>query len=58
MNAGQYPIFSLFNVTCEKEGYDTRTDVQEVRCDDELNTIPLNPKVSLNCDNLNILGHF
>ena len=46
MNAGIYPIYSLFNVTCEKEGYDTRTDVEEVRDDDELNVIPLNPKVS------------
>ena len=44
LDAGKYPVNSLFNVTCTMEGYDSREDVIEVQADE--NVIPLNPKVS------------
>ena len=44
LDAGKYPVNSLFNVTCTMEGYDSREDIIEVQADE--NVIPLNPKVS------------
>ena len=44
LDAGKYPVNSLFNVTCSMEGYDSREDIIEVQADE--NVIPLNPKVS------------